>query len=315
MEKVLTVATRAGQLAIAQTNIVIGALKQIHPDIQIEIKEITTRGDRDSSTVLWNLKDSGFFTSQVEDALLTGEADFAVHSFKDLPTQQRDGLTIAAVCDRQFAEDCLLRSQPISSIKELPEAAKIGTSSLRRAAQLRRLRADLEAAPIRGNVTTRIRKLEEGKFDAIILARAGLERLGLGERISFVFDPAEFIPAPAQGALAVQIRSDDSATRKVIAAIDDKKARTITFAERQVLTSTQCGCHAPVGAFARIVSDDIETCLTTVEIRAFISDLEGKNFIERLITGRATDSDELAEKLANELLEAGGYKVLRKLEK
>ena len=132
MEKVLTVATRAGQLAIAQTNIVIGALKQIHPDIQIEIKEITTRGDRDRSTVLWNLKDSGFFTSQVEDALLTGEADFAVHSFKDLPTQQRDGLTIAAVCDRQFAEDCLLRSQPISSIKELPEAAKIGTSSLRR---------------------------------------------------------------------------------------------------------------------------------------------------------------------------------------
>ncbi|MFB0523956.1 MAG: hydroxymethylbilane synthase [Phycisphaerae bacterium] len=301
--KVLTVATRGGALAIAQTRIVTGALKKIYPDLKIEIKKVTTKGDRDRRTALWNLKDSGFFTSLLEDALLAGEADFAVHSFKDLPTRQRDGLTIAAVCDRQFAEDCLIAAEPATSIGELPQAAKIGTSSLRRAAQLKHLRADLQPAPIRGNVTTRIRKLDEGRFDAIILARAGIERLGLSERISLIFDPAEFIPAPAQGALAVQTRSDDAETNKLVASVDDEKVRTITLAERQVLVTMQCGCHAPVGAFAEIVSDNIKIC-------AFISDLEGKNFIKREISGTTANSNEVAAKLAEELLKAGGKEIL-----
>ncbi|MFQ6035361.1 MAG: hydroxymethylbilane synthase [Sedimentisphaerales bacterium] len=304
--KILTVATRGGALAIAQTEIVTGALKKIYPDIQIEIKKVTTKGDRDRRTVLWNLKDSGFFTSLLEDALLAGEADLAVHSFKDLPTYQRDGLTIAGICNRQFAEDCLIASKPITSIEELPHAAKIGTSSLRRAAQLKRLRADLQPTPIRGNVTSRIKKLEEGGFDAIILARAGVERLGLSERISLIFDPAEFIPAPAQGALAVQARSDDIETNKLVAAIDDRNAGTITFAERQVLVTMQCGCHAPVGAYAKIVGDNIKMC-------AFISDLEGKNFIRREIVGPATEAIQLADKLAGELLEAGGCEILASL--
>ncbi|GAH60341.1 unnamed protein product, partial [marine sediment metagenome] len=184
---------------------------------------------------------------------------------------------------------------------------KIGTSSLRRAAQLRRLRADLRPIPIRGNVLTRIRLLEEGKFDAIILARAGIERLALGKKISFCFDPKQFIPASAQGALAVQTRSDDTATTNLVAALNDKKASTITFAERQVLVTMQCGCHAPAGAFAKIVADDIEIC-------AFISDLEGENFIKRQIKGPAAQAGKLAEKLANELLSSGGRKILEKLE-
>ena len=304
---VLTVATRGGELAIAQTQIVISAMRKIYPDIQIKIRKITTRGDRDRRTALWNLKDRGFFTSQVEDALLAGQADFAIHSFKDLPTRQRDGLTIAAVCERQFAEDCMITAGSVSSIGQLEVSAKIGTSSLRRAAQLRHLRADLEPTPIRGNVQTRIKKLQAGKFDAVILARAGIERLGLAEKISFCFDPTQFIPAPAQGALAVQTRTDDAVTSELIAAIDDKKTRTITFAERRVLSTMQCGCHAPVGAFANIVGDDIEIC-------AFISDLEGKNFIDRRIAGPATDANSLAEKIANELLQAGGAEVLEKME-
>ena len=308
MKKVLTAATRGGRLAIAQTRIISSALKKIYPNIQIETKKITTSGDRDRRTVLWNLKDTGFFTSQVEDALLTSDADFAVHSFKDLPTHPREGLTIAAVCERHFAEDCLMAAGSVRSIDQLHQSAKIGTSSLRRAAQLKRLRADLKPTSIRGNVLTRVRRLEEGKFDAVILARAGLERLGLGQKISFCFDPEQFIPAPAQGALAVQTRTDDIATAKLIAALNDKKASTITFAERQVLVTMQCGCHAPVGAFAKIDGDDIEIC-------AFISDLQGKNFIKRHIKGPVTDAANLAEKIANELLSSGGTKILDKLKK
>jgi hydroxymethylbilane synthase len=308
MMNVLTVATRGGELAATQTQIVLSALREIYPDIQIKIKKITTRGDRDKRTALWNLKSAGFFTSQVEDALLSGQANFAVHSLKDLPTQQKEGLTIAAVCDRQFAEDCILSADKISSIKQLKPSAKVGTSSLRRLVQLKRLRPDFKLMPIRGNVTTRIRMLEEGKFDAIILARAGVERLMLAEKISLCFDPQQFIPAPAQGALAVQTRTDDPAVAKLLAAIDDKNLRTITFAERQVLVTMRCGCHAPVGAYAKIAGNNMKIC-------TFISDLEAENFISRCLTGAAADANELAEKVANDLFDAGGREILKKLEK
>ncbi len=305
--KVLTVATRGGPLAVAQTEIVIAALKKSHPDIQVKIKTVTTKGDRDRRTALWNLKDTGFFTSRLEDTLLAGEADFAVHSFKDLPTRQREGLITAAVCDRQFVEDCLISASPVDSIKKLPTRAKIGTSSVRRAAQLKRLRPDIEPTPIRGNVQTRLKKLDKGEFDAIVLARAGLERLGLGEKISFVFDPAEFIPAPAQGALAVQTKTDDILTNELIASIDDEMIRTATFAERKILTTMQCGCHAPVGAFAKITKGQMR-------IHAFISDLQGENFITCQTAGPIDAADNLAGKLATELLQCGGKQILASLE-
>ena len=305
--KVLTVATRAGKLAVAQTEIICSLLNKAHPHIKLEIKQITTTGDRDRRTALWNLKDTGFFTSALEDALLAGRADFVVHSFKDLPTHQRDGLTIAAVCDRQYAQDCVIASGSVTSIEQLPHAAKIGTSSLRRAAQLKHLRSDLVPTAVRGNVLTRIRKQEEGKFDAVILARAGIERLGLSDKISFSFDPAQFIPAPAQGALAVQTRTDDSKTNRLVASIDDEKARTVTFAERKILTSMQCGCHAPVGAFAKISGNNIE-------INAFISDLQGTDFIRRQITGPSKDAENLADKLTDDILASGGKKILQDLE-
>ena len=305
---VLTLATRRTQLAIAQTEIVVSALRRIYPDIQIKIKKVTAQGDRDKRTALWNLKNTGFFTSQLEDALLAGEPDIAVHSFKDLPTKQRDGLTIAAVCDRQFVADCLIAKDAITSIEQLSESATIGTSSLRRTVQVKRLRPDLKPTSLRGNVTTRIRLLEEGKFDAIILARAGLERLDLGRKISLSFDLQQFIPAPAQGALAVQTRTDDTATNKLIAAIDDKKAHMVTFAERQILSTMRCGCHAPVGAFAKIIEGNIEIC-------AFISDLEAENFIRREIVGPTAEAQKLAEKLASELLKAGGKEILENLKR
>ena len=305
---VLTVATRGGGLAIAQTEHVVATLQKIHPDIVINIKQVTTTGDRDRRTTLWNLKDTGFFTSQLEDVLTAGEADFAVHSFKDLPTAERKGLTIAAVFDRNFVEDCLVSASPVESIEQLPKGAKIGTSSLRRAAQIKHLRPDLEPTPIRGNVQTRLRKLHTDGFDAILLARAGLERLGLGDKISFVFDPAVFIPAPAQGALGIQARADNAETNEIIAAIDDQNARTTTSAERKILTTMQCGCHAPVGAYAKITGEEIE-------ILAFISDLQGQNFISRQTTGPAENAEKLAEQIARDLLGSGGKQILAALEK
>jgi len=306
--KAFIVATRRGELALAQTRTVIAALKVNHPEVEIRIREMTTTGDRDRRTALWDLKDTGFFTSQLEEALLAREADFAVHSFKDLPTQERTGLAVTAIYDRKWPEDCLLAKQPASSLDELPRAARVGTSSLRRAAQLRHLRPDLELVPLRGNVQTRIRKLETTDLDAIILARAGLERLGLADRISVIFDPKQFIPAPAQGALAVQTRSDDRETVTIVRSLDDPSARASVLAERQVLVALKCGCHAPVGAYAERDGE-------MMRIHAFIADVEGRNVLRKEGQGRASEAVSLGDRVAQELLDAGGREILLELEK
>jgi len=308
MSRVLTVATRRGRLAVAQTQSVIAALQAKHAGIEIRIREIISAGDRDRKTALWDLRDTGFFTSQLEQALLAGEADLAVHSFKDLPTREEQGLAVPAVCDRNWPEDCLLAKRRIRTLDDLPRSARIGTSSLRRAAQLRGLRPDLELVPLRGNVQTRIGKLQTTDLDAIVLARAGLERLGLTDAISIVFDPTEFTPAPAQGALAVQTRADDEATVAIVRAIDDESSRAAALAERRVLATMQCGCHAPVGAYADHRGD-------TIEVYAFISDVEGRRMIRRQERGPVSQAMHVAERVALGLLDAGGRDILRELEK
>jgi hydroxymethylbilane synthase len=308
MSRILTVATRRGELALAQTQMVIAALRAKHPDVEVRVHEMVTAGDRDRRTALWDLKDTGFFTSHLEEALLAGEADFAVHSFKDLPTLEREGLAVTAVYDRRWPEDCLLAHQSVGSLDELPRAAKVGTSSLRRAAQLRQLRPDVQLVPLRGNVQTRIRKLQTTELDAIILARAGLERLGLTKLISYTFDPKQFIPAPAQGALAIQTRREDEGTVPVVRSIDDEQARAVSLAERQVLATMKCGCHAPVGAYA-------ECREGTLGIYAFISDVEGRQMIRKQAEGPVSRAIPLGEKVALELLDAGGREILRELER
>jgi hydroxymethylbilane synthase len=308
MSRVLRVATRRGALALVQTRGVLASLKAHDPDLQIEIKEITSEGDRDRRTLLWQLKDAGFFTSRLEEVLLAGEADFAVHSFKDLPTRAREGLTVAAVCDRRFPEDCIVARDAADSLEKLPPAARLGTSSLRRIAQLGHLRPDLRPEPIRGNVQTRLDKLAGEALDAVVLARAGLERLDLAGRISFAFDPEQFVPAAAQGALAIQARSDDAETNKILKSIDDDGARILTTAERQVLITMKCGCHAPVGAHARRQGDD-------VALTAFVADRSGATYLKRQVTGPAAEAEALGRQVAEQLLAAGGKDILAELEK
>jgi hydroxymethylbilane synthase len=310
MKKTLVIATRTGSLAIAQTQIVVSAIQKLYPALStveglalaIRVKKIASQGDKDRRTTLWELKETGFFTSLLEDALLANEADVAVHSFKDLPTAIREGLAIEAVLDRKFPEDCLVTASLIKSLDELPKEAIVGTSSLRRTVQLKRLRNDLQCVPIRGNVPTRLKKLEQGDFDAIVLARAGLERLGLADKISIIFDPIRFIPSPAQGALAVEVRADDSETKEIVSKLDDKDSRITTTAERQVFSALGCGCHAPAGVFAQI-----EPALSKVEggskitISACFSDPDGQNFSHATLSGPIADSAKLAQSLADKL--------------
>lgn len=304
--RTLTVATRRGELALAQTQMVIAALKNRHPDLEVRIREITSAGDQDRRTALWDLKDTGFFTSHLEEALRTSKADLAVHSFKDLPTDTPEDLAVTAVWERRWPEDCLLAKQPVGSIDALPASARIGTSSLRRAAQLRHLRPDVQLVPLRGNVPTRVRKLQTDDLDAIVLARAGLERLGLAHLISFTFDPRQFLPAPAQGALALETRREDERTVALVRSLDDPAARAVSLAERQVLITMQCGCHAPVGAYAEYQGD-------ALEIHAFIADAEGHRMIRKQTRGPVAQALALGENVAQQLLQAGGREILQEM--
>ncbi|MHC4759675.1 MAG: hydroxymethylbilane synthase [Planctomycetota bacterium] len=295
MTRTITLATRAGDLAITQSNIIAELLKTKHPDIKIEIKTITSKGDIDRKTTLWKLKTTGFFTSKLEEALIDKQTDIAVHSFKDLPTQTSPALTVAAVCDRQFTEDCFITSKKIKNINELPKNVSVGTSSLRRIVQLKRLRPDLCVVSIRGNVPTRIKKVDEGKYDAVVLARAGIERLRLSN------------PAPAQGAIAVQTRKDDKNTCDIVSQIDDEQARIVSLTERQILVATKCGCHAPVGAFAQIKG-------TQISIKAFIADQKGETFLSDQVTGPLDSALNLSEQLADKLLNSGGKEILENIQ-
>lgn len=302
--KKIRIATRSSSLAIIQSQIIVAAMKKRQPGISFEIIEVKSKGDTDKKKPLWKSSETGLFTAAVEDALRGGIADIAVHSYKDLPVSCSDDLVIAAVLDRKFCQDCLVSRKKVNSLKDLPKGAKIGTSSLRRKAQLSHVRPDLNCEPIRGNVPTRISQVEKGEFDAVVLAYAGIERLGLTQKISLCFNPAEFIPAPAQGAIAVQAGKNDEEILKLLAEVDDKVSRITSDAERLVLHKIKAGCHAPAGAFAQVAGDGIA-------IYAFVSDENGRKFINRKKQGPLKSARKVAESLANELLKAGAAELLK----
>jgi hydroxymethylbilane synthase len=246
------IGARSSRLSLIQANTVLAALTAAHPEARFVLREFTTTGDRLLDTPLPLLGGKGVFTDEIESALLSEEIDFAVHSLKDLPVEQRAGLTVGAVPVRESVADVLIgRTAP--TLEALPVRAHVGTSSLRRAAQLRRSRPDLDPISIRGNVETRLRKLDDPAhgFDAIVLARAGLDRLGLLDRATQELPVAEFLPAPGQGALAVQCR-DDAASLDLAASIGDMATTLAVAAERSFLSSLGGGCSTPVGALGEV---------------------------------------------------------------
>jgi hydroxymethylbilane synthase len=288
-------ATRPSALARWQTSWVIQSLRAIFPEIEFQEKVITTQGDRVLDRALPEIGGKGLFTQELEAALLSGEVGAAVHSLKDLPTEQPDGLMLAAIPARAEVRDAFISSSG-ANLDDLPSGAVIGTSSLRRAAQLLARRPDLEVASIRGNVDTRVRKIMEGQYDGGILAGAGLIRLGLQEHITHWLPLNWMLPAPGQGALAVQCRSDDDETSAVLAKIQDPNAELTTRAERTFLQALGGGCSLPVGAYACLENDQLT-------LEAVVASPDGKRLLRLNYEGE--DPVELGTRAAKALLERG----------
>src|SRR5210317_781229 len=249
MKKTLRIATRKSALALWQANHVRDLLLQAHPDIDIELVKIVTQGDRILDRPLAEIGGKGLFLKELERAMLDGEADLAVHSMKDVPANMADGLVLDAVLPRANPYDALV-SRDNRLLKDLPAGSNIGTSSLRRKSQLLALRPDLKVSDLRGNVDTRLRKLDEGQYDAIILACAGLQRLGLGERITETLQMPDWLPASTQGIIGLQCRQDDSETRSLIEALADSDAMVVASAERAVAQVLEATCQLPLAAHA-----------------------------------------------------------------
>lgn len=291
---VLRIGTRGSKLALAQTGLVADRLRATHPGLEVELVEITTAGDRDQVTVL--AEGVGWFTSALQEAIQRGEVDVAVHSYKDLPTKRPEGLVLAAVPLREDARDALV-SRDGHTLRHLPKGAVIGTSSPRREAQLRATRGDLDIRPIRGNVDTRLAKVERGEYDATVLALAGLRRLGLEGRVTEVFGLYDLLPAPAQGALAVECRTDDRGTRALLAAIDDVEVRQAVTAERAFLARIDAGCSFPAAAYA-------EHFGTTLKLHALLA--PGGRVVRSKMAGSVETAAGLGKQLAEELMGLAG---------
>ena len=306
----MTVGTRASPLARAQTATVVELLERAWPGLRAEITPIVTTGDRTqaSGEPLPEIGGKGLFTAELEQALRAGEIDLAVHSLKDLPTEDVDGIVLGAVCGREDVRDCLVARDGLA-LRELPPGALVGTSSLRRGAQLRALRHDLEIGSVRGNVDTRVRKVREGELDAVVLAAAGIRRLGLEDAVTEWFAPEEMLPAPGQGALAVQCRAGDGQVMTLLAAIEDPATRAATTAERGFLSTLGAGCTAPVGAFAEPApSDTVSQGDSRVRLLGLVSSVDGRQVVR--VDGEG-EPEEVGARLAREALSMGAEAILR----
>lgn len=292
--RTLTVGTRGSRLALRQTELVVAKLCQRNAEIGIDVREIRTEGDRRPGESLAAIGGQGVFVKEIEAALLRREIDFAVHSLKDVPADLAEGCVIAAVPQRADPRDALVAHHG-ARLADLPSGARIGTGSERRAVQLRALRSDIEPVDIRGNVETRIRKVDEGNYDGAVLAVAGLERLGLLERASQVFEPEDLLPAVGQGALAVEARANDAELLELLAEIDDRDARLAVEAERAFLQRLGGSCNLPFGALAEIDGE-------TLRIRGFLADDSGTELFRSELTGSVAEARDLGARLADQLL-------------
>jgi hydroxymethylbilane synthase len=303
LSQTLRIGTRGSQLALTQSRWVQAALQRQHPGLVVELVTIKTTGDRFLDAPLASIGGKGVFVKEIEDALTAGRIDCAVHSMKDVPTDLAPGLVIAAIPSREDPRDMLLARERMS-LQDLPHGARLGTSSLRRMALVRTQRHDLDVVALRGNVDTRLRKLDAGELDAVVLAAAGLRRLGITRADSAFLDPEEFVPAIGQGALAIETRDD--ATQALLVALDDAATRVAVSAERAFLAHVGGSCRTPLAAHA-VVSDG------QVHLRALIADPDGSSVVRGIRRGTAHQATDLGHDLADELLGRGGRRILDSL--
>jgi len=304
--KLLRIATRGSALALWQANHIRERLAQLH-GIESELIRIRTSGDKFQGASVAQVSEQagtkGIFIKELEEALLAGTADLAVHSMKDVPTENPAGLVFPAITKREDVRDCLI-SRDGAKLKDLACGARVGTSSLRRQAQLRHHRPDLELLDLRGNVDTRLKKVAAGEFDAIVLATAGMNRLGVSDKITQILPPEIMLPAVGQGALGIEARVDDRETLQLVAALDDPESHEAVTAERALLRELEGGCQIPLGAWARRENGELR-------LEACVFSADGKEFVRKDLRGRPEEAEELGVRLGQILIEAGADRILR----
>ncbi len=304
--KKITVATRGSMLALWQAEWVKSELEKKYPDIEVELLKIKTTGDKITDVPLAQVGGKGLFTKEIEEALLRKDADLAVHSMKDVPTFFPEGLHLRAITEREDPRDALISHEPGLKLAELKPDAVVGTSSLRRKAQLLALRPDFKIEDLRGNVDTRLRKVKEGEYDAIILAGAGLRRLGWAKRITEYIDPDVMLPAIGQGALGIETRVDDDDTNELVSFFDHRETSIAVTAERALLGRLEGGCQVPIAAFGTV--DD-----SVVKLTGLVASVDGKRIIKDAISGPVEGAEELGVELAERLLKNGAHEILSEL--
>ena len=302
MKAKLTIGTRQSLLALWLSNHIAALLRKEYPECEVVLKKIVTKGDRILDVPLAQIGGKGLFTKEIEEDLLDGTIDLAVHSLKDMPTVLPEGLCLTAITERANVGDAFV-SNKYGSFEELPLGAVVGTSSLRRKAQLLAKRPDLEIRDLRGNVDTRLRKLDEGLYDAIILAAAGLERLGHGDRISSLIPADVCLPAVGQGALAIEARTEDKEVRDMLSFLNDLNTKQATDAERAFLGLLEGGCQVPIGVHADVEGENIR-------IEAIIAALDGSTILRDTINGKTDDAISRGQQLGKKMLAAGGQEIL-----
>jgi hydroxymethylbilane synthase len=302
MPSELNIGTRGSQLALFQANWVKDQLVQAHPDLHVTLIKIKTTGDKIQDAPLAKIGGKGLFVKEIEEALLQKRIDLAVHSVKDIPTEFPKGLYLSAITKREDPRDVLI-SKDGKTLKDLPQGAKIGTSSLRRQAQLLHFRSDVELIPLRGNLDTRLKKLKTMNLDAIILAFAGVKRLGFEERITEIIPPEISLPAIGQGALGIETRTDDHTVENQIRCLNDRDSSIAITAERAFLKKLEGGCQVPIAAYARVVE-------TTLQIDGLVGTIDGKSLIRHHVEGPIEKAESLGVELAAILLDKGAKEIL-----
>ncbi len=296
----IRIGTRASQLALWQSNWVADQLRQ--RGTVVELVEITTSGDVQQTGPIAAVGLQGVFTKEVQAAVLAGEADIAVHSLKDLPTEQVAGLVLGAVPERENVADALVMNSA-KTLAGLSAGARVGTGSQRRRSQLKHLRPDLEVVGIRGNVDTRLRKLDDGEYDAILLAAAGLRRLGWADRITELLEPPLMVPAVGQGALGLECRADDQTTLELLSHLDHHKSHQATTAERAMLALLHGGCSVPVGGWGRIEKEKLA-------LDGLVGNLDGTEILKANATGKLAEAEQIGQQVAEQLLAQGAAEII-----